>query len=85
MDVGGDWKGEFNVVWWCGMVGVRVAAFVWRWVVGVLGRVVVFGSVHCCGRGDHQMNVRSGCRWQSLCHDVGEQGWVGWGRWGAGH
>jgi hypothetical protein len=27
-DVGGDWDGEFNVVWWCGRVGVCVAAFV---------------------------------------------------------
>jgi hypothetical protein len=39
-DVGGDWNGEFNVVWWCGIVGARVSAFVWRWVVGVLGELL---------------------------------------------
>jgi len=27
---------ELYVVWWCGVVGARVAAFVWRWVAGVL-------------------------------------------------
>ncbi len=43
MDIGGDWNGEFNVVWWCGMVGAHVAAFVWRWVVGVLRDLLCLG------------------------------------------
>jgi hypothetical protein len=42
-DVGGDWDGEFNVVWWCGRVDVCVAAFVWGRVVGVQGELLCLG------------------------------------------
>ena len=59
-DVCADGNGEFNVVLWCGRLSVRVAAFVWRWVVSVLG-VVGFGSGHCRGRGGHPKNVRIVC------------------------
>jgi len=57
-DVGGDWDGECVVMWegWCVCGGVCVG-------MGCQssGRVVVFGSVHCIGRGDRWRNVRIGC------------------------
>ena len=42
-DVCADGNEEFNVVVWCGRLSVHVAAFVWRWVVGVLGELLGLG------------------------------------------
>jgi hypothetical protein len=48
-DVCADGNGEFNVVLWCGRLSVRVVAFVWRWVVGVLGELLGLGVVIVVG------------------------------------
>ncbi len=48
-DVCADGNREFNVVLWCGRLSVRVAAFVWRWVVRVLGELLGLGVVVVMG------------------------------------
>jgi hypothetical protein len=48
-DVCADGNGEFYVVLWCGRLSVRVAAFVWRLVVRVLGELLGLGVVIVVG------------------------------------
>ncbi len=60
-DLCADGNGEFNVVLWCGRSSVHVAAFVCRWVFGVLGEFLGLRVVIVVGEEVIQKNVRIVC------------------------